>query len=897
MANQEDKKIKMTIENDNPGVQRFNASIASMTASVEKLAATLEKVTRSMESFNKVQGKTGGGVGKGKTTGKASSIAETIVGDPSGVRNAAKVTETALSATGSNIKRFVDNAIKDMARLRMATAGVGGGGGYSYGGNFTSSGAMPSGGGYGDYAAFEREMAGIGPSGGGGKRGGFWTGRRSWRHPTEVLEDGSTSKFWGPKGFEGYAEGRGQAFGRLIGLPTGGQQMIGGWAKGIAGSMGVVGGAGAAVVAAYEMGARSFENTRGSQIEYSLNKPLLRMGAAAATASLFQDQFSAAQSGNLSRVRAFNKATKDPEMMRIFNNLELDKEKLNLQFNQSPLSGSSAYKWIKNKAENLGSRAWSSVMETITGNDLPPGVDKADANRIMMAYAQSSLSKEKADKFRQVQNYHEVTNDPMANLMMNRLGTDSLSRVQAMRANLLPTGFDKNGNLNYEKLEAKLMAGGWTLGDRAGGVQQLLGVGHGYGAAVDPMTLVSAGIGGFTNAAQVTQAGGILGGSVGAAGAMYQLAQRNMGRGGLDVATARDLFGGLSKQMIDSGQFGMSSAAHTYMAGAAGIVGGAGTDVASQQYRMGLLFAGNEAYGNLTSGRQAPIYGSASLISAISASGGKYGYEADTLKNMDPTLRQSIAMGGQIPPWLQGVVSQESAKKYLSGFDSTTMFLGMPPNWGAGTAAGDLVSKVKSRMKGGGSWKDVLRDDVRGLSGKTAQETLMTEINMLGSITGKFKGQLQKEAAGTYFQALVGDETLGPLLSGSGVGAASPRGLEKISLAERQKFIKEQGESLKGKTKEEVEDALKEWHESSVGARQGVTGARGLVGDLEAASESLVAAITSYTQAIVNNQNNERNMSSSGQPVKATTKQKASQASKPARANIAIPEVGGFVDW
>jgi len=891
----EDKVVKIKISTDDSSVYKFKSMIESMTASVQKLASTLDKVTRSLEGFNKAQGK-GGKPNVGPTTtpgGKSGGIAETILGggDGSGVNNAARATEKALQSTGENIKRFVDKAIQDITRLNQATKGAGQG--PSYSGWTSSTGAYGGGGGGAGpgYSGFEREIVGVEPPGGGSKRhrGGFWTGRRSIFNPGEVMDDeASASKLWGPRGFAGYAEGRGQALGRMLGLPTGGQNMLGNAGKAIGGSVGLVGGVALGGAALWNYGAGAFEDVRPAQIAFTQNSPFIKRQAASAGLGLFREQFDAAQSGSVSRVMAFRKAMSDPEVMKSINSTQLDKELLMNKFSQSPLSLGSAYKKGKDWLQNVASEGFQSAAQGLSFMGLFARVQNASLTELPaearksildlgMAQAYGGLTEDKVNKLRQAARFEELRQDPRTAMMADRIYGGAEGRLNTARMAGRGVGFNKDGGLKYELWESRLKRGGWSPENEAAGHQQLLQIGAGYSKAVDPVTLGALGMAGLTSAGSIAQMGGILGGSVGAgslkSGLLGQL-QKSIGSGGLDVAVGRDLFSTLGSQMIQSGSWGAGNTGASALNMAASMVGmvdanGHSTiDVAQQQRMMGLYSQSNATLGSFTKGTGAPIYNAMSTLNAIAATGGKYGIDTENLRAMDPTLLLAIANGAAVPSFYGEGINQESAKKFLRLSAPMGLSTFADKNLVTSGPNRDLMNRIRAEEGRGGSIASMIKGETSGWSTAATNVYTMNVASRYAGMIARGNNMSPEQALSSLLPVLQSEGLYTTRLNGGGVGVAGPAGLEKLSLEEKAKILNKEGNHFEKTDRKGIEDAFSQMLESQDADRLAIKAVGGsAAGDIEAVSNGLITAIQAY-----GNWFKAHGGSGSGAPIKASPK-------------------------
>jgi hypothetical protein len=931
MSDTQDKQIKIKISSDDSSVYKFKAMIGSMTSSVEKLATTLDKVTRSLEGFSKAQGKMkGGSVGPTTTPGgKSGGIAETIIGsgDGSAVRNAAKATEQALSSTGDHIKRFVDKAIQDINRLNAATKGAGQGTNYSGwsssgGGSGGGGGGMGGGGGAGPgYSEFERGIRGIEPAGGGGNhRGGFWTGRRSIFSPTMVQdEEESASRLWGPRGFAGYAEGRGQAFGRMAGLPVGGQNLIGQGAKALGGSVGLLGGVALGAAALWNYGGTAFEDVRAARIDFMQSQPFVKRGGAMAGLGLYQSMYAAADSGDVARVMAFQRANKNSEVMKSIHNTALDEEARDLKFHNNPQSARSwilkGKDWIQSKAANafqssaeggvsvehaiqkgVGSAlsmipglgvlnsamsTVGSLIDTSSNGDLQklPGADGKSILQLQQAQSFAETATEKANRLKAATDYEQFAANPRTAQLANTIYQGASSRLNMARMAGKGVGWTKKGGLKYELWEAKLKRGGWMPENEAAGHQQLLQIGAGYSSAIDPMSITALGMAGLGNASQIAQIGGILGGSVGAGGLRSGLLgqlQHSIGKGGLDVAVGRDLFSGLGTSMMQAGTWGNGNLASTALGNAASFVGmvdanGHPTiDVSQQQRMMSMYTQGNAAGGTFTKGTGAPIYNAMSLQSAISAMGG-YSLGTESMRGLDVNQLVAIKNGADIPAYYRDQFTKDEVVKFLDKTKNMSLSTISDSSLIRPGAGKDLFNAIRAEESKGGGAASYILNKTKGMS--TAGQNIMTldiAERLGGVISAAHGGAITPLAAtGMVLQDLQKVGMWTNKVNGKGVGVAGPSGGEKLSLDEQADILAEKGHHFEKTDRKGIERAFKEMLKQQNADIQAIEAIGGSVaGDIESVSNGLITAIEAYSNWFKTH----GGAASAGSPVKAKSK-------------------------
>lgn len=851
------KEIKFRVDIEQSSKQKAIDTFNSINAAADKLVATLNKVTHALQGAQKAQG---GGFGGGQSgsasqlgqrrtgdpTKKGMGIAESILGDASAIRNAARATESALSASGNNLKQYVDKAIREIERLRkeagapIAFAPWGDAERNRLHNDAGWSQNAPTPSLWNSYntrtSSFEEHLAAQ-------RSGNFWTRRRSlFGGPPSVPSEGG---FWGKGGFAGYLEGRGQALGGFLGLGEPGARALGSAGRfiGTHGGAMTVGALGA--VAAYDYASRSFEKNRAGQVDFTLNQPFMRLGAAAGVANIHNRLYGAIQGRDLATVAAYRKTLNDPEVMKSLANTSLLSEKLNLAAGTTPLSLGANKERIKAVLSNLAGRGLQSAMEFIAGADLNPA-EKADLQQIALKTAAYSAVGDNATKFGQSWDSHLALQGGMFNTMSKRIGANAFSRIATMRmAGLGSGGFTKRGTIAYEDFQSKLAEGGWEWSDRISGHQAILGIGSGYRKAISATWGIQGGrMVGLGNIDQLVKTGGILGGSVGAArefAGRKSLLQRSVGKGGLDVAVGNELFTQFGQMAMGTGQFGAGNTAANYIGLAAGLVGGvdergkATLDVAEQQRRMMQLGAGNAAFAGITQGKQAPMYQATSLLGAISAMGG-YSMGAENLSRMDPTLLASIARGGKVPDyyWGQGI-GRDQAKAFLR-YQNRMPFAEVTDEMVTGEAGG-LLKEIRAAEAGGGSFIDVLNSKVRGLSGRDRAKTGQMWTERMAGIIQANLGWTGEQASGALMAPLIAQEDWAKPLMGKGVGVGAPKGLEGEQAKQQAEILK--AEAGLGKVRrEDIQDAsnnivkaIQDQTAEMLAANRGAKAAASVVGD------------------------------------------------------------------
>jgi hypothetical protein len=454
-----------------------------------------------------------------------------------------------------------------------------------------------------------------------------------------------------------------------------------------------------------------------------------------------------------------------------------------------------------------------------------------------------------AQQFTSSWDQNQNNQSPMFNMMANRIAQDSMGRYKELLFLGQGTGLDKNGNLNYEKVLARATRQGLTTGDLAAGRQQLLQIGSGYQSVMDPGSLYRNSAMGFTNIPQVLQVGGMLGGSVGAGKSFYNLAQGNMGRGGLDVAVGRSVFGDMAQGLMSTGQFGIGNMGANYLNYAAGFIGGGGdnSDVAAQARRANWLQVGNPALASLTQGSHAPLYAATSILGAI-GSVGRFNAASDSLSEMTPEMLASISRSGDIPDYLKMVGITPDAVKKQSRFNSRVPLLearGFGSDYW-GKEAWGIIEGVKEKGVAG-----YFNSELSGLSGKDKQRAMDSLLQKVGFIADKSTRMGFNTATGMIAADLVQDSNLAPLLSGKGVRGPKPKGIEGDALDAAADTYDEQARLGLGgpeKTLTNIEDLLRSLVVMSIDAQAGVDYAKQILNqdDPESTAGAVDASVSSH---------------------------------------------------
>lgn len=851
------KTISFKFKIDENSANRVKAFVVDLTRQVSQLADAANRASRAMSGLGRggkgVMSVDKGGLGVTSTptaTGGVAGLATGLAGGSvNELRNIGQATTQLLQSSSSNLNSFVSKTEGAVTRLKRTIAGLGGS---------TTPGGLPFANTVLNKATGKTAFAKT-----------YLEAPTPWHYIPNVVNGPSARRgvlgpdgFWGRGGFGGYVGGRAEGIARGVGLPPGASAGIGRLAGAVALPAAIVGGAALAL----NYGGKSFDTERAAQVDYSLSEPLRRMQRRAAVAAPFQGQFQAAISGNISSQAAFRAALKDKEFTKSLNNVVLQREQVEAAFN--PQSLGSRYGLFKQKIRGAAGMGYQKLYETLGGLDLPEA-EKRNSLELARDLAIRNVGPEQAQKLEAARGAIEATMNPMYARSMNQayqgaLGNVALGRRMGISTSQiekikLPGSISGGPTYIYrDRLlhrQAELLRMGYTREQEAEGFQQLLGIGRGYGRAVSPIGLVSAGIGGLRNAAQLTQSGGILAGDVASASMMFKnTVQGSIGRGGLDVAAGSQLFQTLTQKALATGDFGGKGAGQAFMQGMAGYVGGgigSPLDVAGQQRRIGQISAGLPELAKFSQGTKAPLYAATSLVGAIKSAGG-YGAGAEMLTRMSPEQMIDISRGGPIPVGISSLFNspeeaRTSVKSFLKYQQKSPLFEVVDKTV-TGTAR-TLLDEVRSAEAGGGSFADVVASRTKGLKGKQKARVTGDITETLGGIL-KSQGLVQSiEAGAGVFAAQLGAE--GPRLKGGGVGAPKLTGIEKKILDDQAKIIESQAK-ITGHLELEAEQLFR-GAETEKGAEMAIKMARGgQGGSIEMAATDLISALQGFTISLRN---------------------------------------------
>ena len=882
-------QIKISANVDQASFRAAQSAVDSLVNSVSKLNTAMGGVSKT--TANMGQGSSGSAwqsikqkVGLGGQ-GKNPGIVGQILGDTdaSSIGKMAQSVDQAFSKVSSRIKTFVSETQAQINKLNGSISKLGGGAGGGNGPSGYSYNApgMPS-------AGFTSSSGGYAASGGlnyGGGQQGSGVSRATPPAPSTGEGSGGGSGGGGGLGWRGRSAnaliggGMGSLFGQgTAGTVIGGMMGETGISKALAPFMGGIG-VGAAVIKGYDFAAKSFETVRGAQIGWTVEQPFERLRNAGGAAGLHAGLFNAIHQKDLGYVMAYNRVLGRKDIQDSITNTPLRLEQLNLEFARTPVSLSSGAKniWdkIQVKASSMfqtGMTAAGSALATAQGTwgnwshgqiqaavasmpELPQAV-KDSVLEISYKQGLSQMGAKQSAQLQEAINNDRVLN-PMLDMTAGEYAGNSMNRVRVMRSLGMTTGVNpKTGRDKYWEMEANLAAKGLLPDDMAQARMQILQAGAGYeraGHGFGREAVYLSAFGGLNNAVQLTQAGSVLGGSVGAGGAFYKQVQHSIGKSGLDVGPGKDLFADLAKRATSQGMWGEGDTFSDYASVAASVVGGgvgAPLDAAQQYRRSAMLPMGADLFNKFTSGTMAPLYQATSTLASIKAAG-SWGETSEILKQMGPELLTS-AMRGKIPDELRFLgVNEQNAKEFLR--------LSNPSPWfevGKGMHRSAGAQSLVDRIKTAGSATKIIMEDSAGFAvgSKERAEQQMKTMRRMGAILSSDLGLGSTEAGvSVLVQQLTQESEFGPL-HGGGVGGTMPKGLEKTAL-KALKTNKLQGAAFAGskENQEDIGGALEGQGAENIGSQRAVRSIRdSQFVSIETASTNLVDALTMFAGAIKN---------------------------------------------
>lgn len=813
------------------------ASFRTVDNAIKSLITTVDNLNRSMgrlgESFSKIKGSSPGqgSASTIKTQGtKQGGILPTILGnqDGSSINTMLSATNQAFDTVSRKIKAFTDEAVANMGRINTSVKGMGAGGGW---GN-----------------------AGIGRSGTGGLGGGTLAGVSANTVPTMPEPGRSTG---GKGGFLNSLMGGGTSAQQAQNLTNIMAQAASGNISGALGGLlttplGAAGAIGAGAYAGYKVGVGltdTAQNLYSENLDWTLNRPVLEAQSRARMAAPLNKMFHAGMSRSYSHMMSWDKVFQNKQFMNTFRDIQMNKETVGALMEDMSFTG--IMKDFKGKA---GLKVGQTMQDFLANPDFRsiPSEKMEDLRTIMRTKMMNQVPAEMASRMSSMEEATYESMNPMTKMMVDEIGQNALGRVKFMRAAGLGTGtIKRKGRPNVTAVEdilARNIAGGWDQGDIVAQHQSLLGIGAGYAKAGHNRNfLVSAGAAGLSNAGELIKTGGTIGGSVGAADSFFNhVVQGTGGRGGLDVAVTRDLFSGIGRNALATGMYGSENLNWVGGAGATMVYGG-GQDVGGQQNSLQRYFLGGQAEAAYTSGSRSSFDRVVANEASMAATGG-FGASSKALMRMskDPRLLASIAGGGAVPEWAEGLVTKESAGSFLDRTRRARFANVVDSTFGTDPLRSGLLKDLRSMNNDSNL---VLRDRMEstGLK-KGSKEWFAKERKLTMNMGSILEGENPLADAGLLEESFLRSMGL-TTPKGKGHWAASPKGAEAAALKQEKENLEAKGEA--GATAP-VQKGVKDARPTAFAktAVEGITDVRGAINDFGQAAVALTNALNRIVDTV-----------------------------------------------
>ena len=690
--------IKIGASFDTASFRVVDSAIKSLITSVERLNRSMEGVSRSVSKIQTGGVQNGTGVQGIKTQqGKQPGIVGAILGtqDSSSVSRMVSDTDRAFDAVSRKISSFTSKALADMGRLNGATRG---------GGSWASR-AM--------YEIEERNFARAGgvvniPTGFLGGAETAPSGAPIFGVPGRTSGGrggGGKGSVWGRIGSSGSLSSGAQ--GVIYGAASGMESLAGGNVGGFFGStIGRLGIAGGAAYAGYriadaltQMGANTYNANQLLQLE----NPVTIQQKLATAMSPFRGMVSSGIGKDYSSMLAWKRVFSNPEIMNSVTNTRLNQDSINRLMGDNTLTGmgkerlSSLSRFMS--TTGLGIAEWAQG----EGRAIPDAELKS-AREVERRIKQEQLMADQGDRMKAAYSAELAKQDVFTSLMSNEIGQNFMGRFQTLASMGRTTSIvHRRGQpdiTNYEDINARLMRGGWTMGEAASNYQSLLGIGKGYGSLLGGTSLVSAGMAGFGNIGQLVKTAGMIGGDLGGAGSYLSLINKKNGltggAGGLDVAVSRDLFGDISQRALGTGMYGGENL-NWVSSNMAAMVFGGGADVAGQQRALYGFQMGNALNQTYTSGSRSNLDRAIANEAAMAAAGGFGGASRDLMRLAnDPRLLASIAGGAKIPGWVDSSINKGMAQDFQSRLRAGKFADVIDRSWESDPVTSQLLSELRA---------------------------------------------------------------------------------------------------------------------------------------------------------------------------------------------------------
>jgi hypothetical protein len=662
-------------------------------------------------------------------------------------------------------------------------------------------------------------------------------------------------------GSGGGGGGGGIGIGGLVGGVAGGAEaLMAGNVSGFLGStLGRLGIAGAVGYGAYRLADAAsgwVADVTQKNVNYQMQYPLVQEQAVGYAMAPFKNFGRSALSGNITQMSAFREATQSPAYAAL---IDPTKREVLIQAktNELILSGR-VTNALQDRMDPLLNKK-GGFLNTLTPNSI--GEDGKEYNRgeavelsrhaIARQFAEADVRAQTSSDIQSLVQAKVNQNTSVDEYYLNAYSPQgSLSRIKTMRSfgrSTAPTKF-KDGTTAqaYEWLQAEALGQGRDFGDMAQEYHQVqLGIGRGYNKVFGGYGAVSAGEAGFGNITQIAKMAGMLTGSVSGAGTIVGNIQgMTNGRNGVDVAVSRDLFQTLSQDALSSGMSGASSFNQVNrMVGT--YVSAGGSDVSIQQRNSWAYGLGSQLEKSYTSGSRSGFDKASSWQDSIYGTGGIFDGGSIRLQEMgatDPRLLASIAYGGaKIPTWADGLIDQTSARGYLEQSRKRPFATVVDELWANRPKQASILKKIR---EGGGDPNSFFESRLSGLkiggSEWWKEERLASEE--AGGILGGNKAANAAMLSEQYLRTKTLDTPTGP-----GAHSAGVTDLEKASVQNARKYLKEVAKAMTPEAKAKVDKTygLNEHLAQEILMRSTGT-------DIPALSDAFVKAASDLATAIKN---------------------------------------------
>lgn len=417
-------------------------------------------------------------------------------------------------------------------------------------------------------------------------------------------------------------------------------------------------------------------NVYNANQQFAVSHPISLQQNIAGAISPFRAIANAGIGKNYASMLAWKQVFARPDIMKAVSDVRLNKETIATAMEDRIVNGRMKELWSRFQragAVTIGLEVsdWA-TKEAEAGRSIPDA-DLKSMRALERQLKQEQLMSQRGQALNDAHAAVAAQMNPYTSLMVNEIGQNYIGRYRTLAGAGLRTGIIRRPGqpdmTSYEYYEAQARRQGFTNADRPSNYQQVLGIGRGYNRIFGGFTLLKASIGGFGNLGEIAKTAGMIGGSVDA-GKHYSLglAQHTVGRGGIDVAVGRDLYGSISKAALGTGMYNSENLNWSTQNMAAMVYGG-GQDVAGQQRSLYGFQIGNELNQTYTSGSRSPLHRLIAVQSAIAATGNKWdGAAIDLLKiGNDPRLLNSLAAGGKIPGWADASLTKEMIQAHQAG--------------------------------------------------------------------------------------------------------------------------------------------------------------------------------------------------------------------------------------